>query len=115
MLSIEDHSMLADFVAAEEEDPSPRKVIDESRTVYISRRFRPPTGRNGYGLPILCDFGEAKIGLKHETGPFIQPHIYRAPEIIFQMPRGSLVDIWNLGCLVSDHCATRDPDANFHG
>ena len=28
-------------------------------------------------------------------------HIYRAPEVIFEMPWGSAIDIWNLACLVS--------------
>lgn len=100
MLSLEDHTMLADFAKAEEEEPSPYKKIDESHTIYKSRRFRPPIGGQGYGLPILCDFGEARIGSKQETGPFIQPHTYRAPEVIFEMPWGSAVDIWNLACLV---------------
>ncbi|KAL4976286.1 kinase-like domain-containing protein [Aspergillus desertorum] len=53
MLSLEDSSMLADFATAESVNPSPRK-------------FRRPTGGRNYGLP--------------ESGPFIQPHIYRAPE-----------------------------------
>lgn len=100
MLSLEDETMLADFAKAEEEEPSPRRKIDGSRTIYQSRSFRPPLGRKGYGLPVLCDFGEARIRMKQETGPFIQPHIYRAPEVIFEMPWGSAVDIWNLACLV---------------
>jgi len=60
---------------------------------------RKPRNRN-YGLPILCDFGEARIGLTQESGPFVQPQIYRAPEIIFEMQWGSAVDIWNVACLV---------------
>jgi len=102
MLSLDDETMLADFAKAEEEDNSPCKNIDESRTIYKSRRFRPLVGGKGYGLPVLCDFGEARIGRKHETGPFVQPHIYRAPEVIFEMPWGSAVDIWNLAGLTWD-------------
>lgn len=101
MLSLEDHTMLMDFVKAEEKEPSLRKKIDESRTIYKSRHFRAPVGGKGYGLPILCDFGEARIGRIQETGPFVQPHIYRAPEVIFEMPWGSAIDIWNLAGLVS--------------
>lgn len=93
--------MLDDFAAEEVQHPSPRKIIDESRTIYQSRQFRPPS-RGSYGLPILCDFGEARIGKTHESGPFVQPSIYRAPEVIFEMTWGSAVDIWNLGALVSD-------------
>ncbi|POR33360.1 Serine/threonine-protein kinase SRPK [Tolypocladium paradoxum] len=101
MLSLEDDAMLADFAKAEVEEPSPRKKIDESRTIYRSRRFRTPTGGK-YGLPILCDFGEARIGKTQESGPFVQPHIYRAPEVIFEVPWGSAVDIWNLAGLIWD-------------
>lgn len=101
MLSLEDDAMLVDFANAEIERPSPRKEVDGSRTIYQSRQFRRPIGGKGYGLPIVCDFGEARIGKKQESGPFVQPHIYRAPEIIFEMPWGSAVDIWNLGSLVS--------------
>ncbi|PGH34762.1 CMGC/SRPK protein kinase [[Emmonsia] crescens] len=102
MLTLEDDTMLADFAKAEVKDPSPRKQIDQSRTIYKSRRFRRPVRGNSYGLPILCDFGEARIGKMQESGPFVQPHIYRAPEIIFEMPWGNAVDIWNVACLIWD-------------
>lgn len=101
MLSLEDSTMLADFATAESIDPSPRKMIDQSRIIYTSRKFRRPTGGKNYGLPMLCDFGEARIGKTQESGPFVQPHIYRAPEVIFEMPWGSAIDIWNLAGLVS--------------
>ncbi|KAH8430581.1 putative protein kinase [Aspergillus melleus] len=102
MLKIEDSTMLDDFASAELNDPSPRKKIDSSRTVYKTRRLRPPAKEKGYGLPTLCDFGEARIGKVHESGPFVQPHIYRAPEVIFEMPWGSAIDIWNVACLIWD-------------
>ncbi|KAI2794585.1 hypothetical protein POX_a01184 [Penicillium oxalicum] len=102
MLSLEDNTMLADFADEEARQPSPRKVIDESRTIYQSRQFRRPLRGKSIGLPILCDFGEARIGKTHESGPFVQPNIYRAPEIIFEMAWGSAVDIWNLGALTWD-------------
>lgn len=53
--------MLEDFAKAEAENPSPRKKIDESRIIYKSRRFRRPAEGRSYGLPILCDFGEAQL------------------------------------------------------
>jgi non-specific serine/threonine protein kinase len=66
-LRLEDNTMLEDFAKAEEEEPSPRRKIYASKTVYKSRRFRPPFGGKGYGLPILCDFGEARIETTQET------------------------------------------------
>ncbi|KAL2862224.1 putative protein kinase [Aspergillus lucknowensis] len=102
MLSLEDTTMLADFAKAESTHPSPAKTIDESRIIYGSRRFLPPGGGADYGLPVLCDFSESRVGKKHGSGPFIQPHIYRAPEVIFEMPWGSSIDIWNLAGLIWD-------------
>ncbi|KAI9037135.1 putative MFS transporter [Aspergillus affinis] len=99
ILNIEDSRMLDDFASAELDDPSPRKKVDSFPTIYKSRRFRPLVKEKGYGLPTLCDFGEARIGNVHEFGPFVQPQIYRAPEIIIEMPWGSAIDIWNVGCL----------------
>ncbi|KAF2723595.1 kinase domain-containing protein [Polychaeton citri CBS 116435] len=92
MLSIEDQTILDRFEIAEIDDPSPRKVIDN---------FPKPDSRK-YGLPMLCDFGEARIGATQEGGPLVQPHIYRAPEVTFEMPWGPSIDIWNLACLAWD-------------
>ncbi|KAI1913030.1 hypothetical protein LOZ61_003007 [Ophidiomyces ophidiicola] len=101
MLTIDDPSMLQDFEKAESDSPSPRKVIDDVRSIYTSRSFRNP--RNGnWGGPILCDFGEARIGWAHQTGPFVQPNIYRAPEVTFQLEWGTPVDIWNVAALAWD-------------
>ncbi|KAB8230006.1 uncharacterized protein BDW43DRAFT_302772 [Aspergillus alliaceus] len=77
-------------------------LIHESYTIYQSRRFRRPAGGRSYGLPMLCAFSEAQIRQRQQTGPFVQPHIYRAAEIIFEMPWGSSVDIWNLAGLGHD-------------
>lgn len=51
-------------------------------------------------MPILSDFGDARIGDVHEG--LIQPDIYRAPEVILGKKWTSKVDIWNVGTLVSD-------------
>ncbi|GFF68149.1 serine/threonine-protein kinase SRPK [Aspergillus lentulus] len=78
MLTLEDETMLLDCAKAEAEDPSPRKNIDDSRTIYKSRKFRRPTGGKRYGLPVLCDFGEARIGKRQDPArsfnrTFIEP------------------------------------------
>lgn len=100
MLSLEDTSVMEDFANAEVKHPTPRKVVDESRTVFLSKTSRRPAKDKGYGLPILCDFGEARIGICQNSGSFVQPHLYRAPEVIFEMPWGPPIDIWNLACVV---------------
>ncbi|PPJ60102.1 hypothetical protein CBER1_03101 [Cercospora berteroae] len=61
MLEIEDTSVLPTFAESQRSDPVPRKVIDERRTIYGSRKLPHPQGHI-FGRPILCDFGEARIG-----------------------------------------------------
>lgn len=90
MLSIDDESLLPEFEQAEVEEPSPTKVIGETRTIYGSRKLGLP--RNSlWGQPVLCDFGEARIGQTHKG--LIQPELYRAPEVLFNMEWSYSVDI----------------------
>ncbi|PYH83740.1 kinase-like protein [Aspergillus uvarum CBS 121591] len=96
MLSIDDESMLTDFQKAEQQNHSPRKVIDESRTIYTSRNLRLPKDML-WGQPVLCDLGQAQIGQSHRG--IIQPESFRAPEVLFDMDWGSGVDIWSLGVM----------------
>ena len=103
MLTVDDESILNDFEKAEADDPSPRKVIDNVRTVYGSRKLGLPTDSR-WGQPVLCDFGEARIGESHRG--LIQPELYRAPEVLFEMEWRSSADIWNLAVLVSISSST---------
>lgn len=101
MLTVADKSVLGDFCQSELNEPSPRKVVDDTRTIYTSRKFRDPDDNN-WGPPLLCDFGEARIGKIHTLKRHgeAQPHIYRAPEVTFMMPSSSSIDIWNVANLV---------------
>lgn len=95
-LRIEEDSILEDFEAAELSNPSPRKV-DGDRVIYESRGLKRPKKP---GRPVLCDFGEARFG-KETYNDDIQPYVYRAPEIILDIPWTYSVDIWNVGVMVS--------------
>ncbi|PIA99024.1 putative serine/threonine-protein kinase sky1 [Cercospora beticola] len=86
-----------DFAKAEVKNPIPRKV-DGDRIVYESRGLRMPKTT---GPPILCDFGEARFGSSSYTDD-IQPYIYRAPEVILDIPWSYEVDIWNVGVMIWD-------------
>ncbi|OGM47862.1 protein kinase domain protein [Aspergillus bombycis] len=98
MLSIEDEAILTEFEKEEQENPSWRKVVD-NHTIYTSRKFSLP--RNDlWGQPVLCDLGEARIGSFHEGD--IQPDIYKAPEVLFDMPWSFSADIWNVGAMIWD-------------
>lgn len=98
MLRIEDQSVFADYEEAGSRSPSDRKLVNGVRTIYASRAFRRPRA-NAYGLPVLCDFGEARIGVPQPYTE-IQPEIYKAPEILMQFEWSHSADIWNAACLV---------------
>jgi serine/threonine protein kinase len=99
LIALASQSPVLDFIAAEQEHPIAPKVINERRSIYVSRslpHFLPP------GPPTICDFGHAVVGspgAKHNG--VTQPLPYRAPEVILGIPWGAEADIWNLGALVS--------------
>ncbi|KAJ5121691.1 uncharacterized protein N7515_009652, partial [Penicillium bovifimosum] len=90
IIGAKDDSIFREWDASEAADPSPRKVKDDY-TIYLFRPFRRKKGWSGFGMPLLSDFGEARIG---------EPDIYRAPEVILGMSWTAKVDIWNVGVLV---------------
>lgn len=93
-----DEAVLSEFEQDELETPSPRKEVDGA-FVYLSRKLGFP---EALGAPMLCDLGAAMPlddGVEHRED--IQPSIYRAPEIILDIPWTYSVDIWNVGCMVS--------------
>lgn len=96
MFEFSDKSVLIDFEQAELQAPCPRKELDE-RCIYVSRELTMP---KEMGAPVLCDFGSAVIGgIEHLED--IQPNIYRAPEVILEVPWTYSVNIWDVGCMVS--------------
>ncbi|KAL5049137.1 hypothetical protein BDW71DRAFT_217756 [Aspergillus fruticulosus] len=96
MFGIADDSVFfRDFMEDELQNPCPRKELD-GRTIYVSRELRMP---REWGAPVLCDFGSAiPGGIEHLED--IQPNIYRAPEVILEVPWTYSVDIWNVGCMI---------------
>jgi serine/threonine-protein kinase SRPK3 len=96
LLVIADKSVLSDFENTEMSSPSPRK-IDGNRVIYRSKELRSARSN---GPPTLIDFGKARIGEPVHYNN-IQPFIYRAPEVLLEMPWDKKVDIWNLGVMVS--------------
>ncbi|RAK98773.1 kinase-like protein [Aspergillus ibericus CBS 121593] len=95
MFGIADDSVFSEYEEDELLTPCPRKELD-GRTIYVSRELRMP--RN-WGAPVLCDFGSAIPGGVEHTED-IQPNIYRAPEVILEVPWTYSVDIWNVGCMI---------------
>jgi len=94
LMKIEDESILPKIAQAEIEHPFPR-MIRPDRTVYVSRLMPASPGQ-----PVICDFGEARVGPNKHTGD-IMPDIMRAPEVILGMGWDAQVDIWALTITVS--------------
>lgn len=96
MFSIVDDSAFSDFEEHVMLEPTPRKFVDSSRAIYVSRNFSCPSACGG---PILCDLGSAVTDdMDHSKD--IQPFVYKAPEVILGSSWSYPVDIWNVGCMV---------------
>lgn len=65
MIGSKDDSIFREWENDEENQPSPRKS-DGSNIVYKSRPFRCKKGWSGFGMPLLSDFGEARLGDVHD-------------------------------------------------
>lgn len=98
---------LVKFEQHELDSPIPRKLVEE-HMIYTSRPLVPRVYR--YGRPVLCDFGEARLG-EYDNLVDIQPYQYRAPEVIFEIPWDEKVDIWSVGVMV---CSTAVLEETLH-
>ena len=95
MFGIDDDQVFEDFEREELESPCPRKEVD-GRLIYVSRELGIPKTLKP---PVLCDFGAAVSGVD-ENARDVQPNLYRAPEVILQIPWTYKIDIWNAACMV---------------
>ncbi|KAK7431825.1 hypothetical protein QQZ08_001766 [Neonectria magnoliae] len=94
LLGIHDEKILSQIEAAERDRSLPHKIRAD-RTIYQSQPL-PITN----GMPVLCDFGQARIGDKHSGD--VMPDFYRAPEVILGMEWDSKIDIWSMGVMIWD-------------
>lgn len=95
MFGSADEAVFQEFEQEELERASPRKEVD-GRVIYLSRQLNMP---QRLVEPVLCDFGSVVAGEQVNTTD-VQPDLYRAPEVILQVPWGYEIDIWNVGCMV---------------
>ena len=95
MLGIKDISILNKFEAAEKEKPSRKKVHGDA-VFYETRKLQETAEHDP---PVLCDFGQAQLGLTHRYVE-IERLRDRAPEVLLVLPWNEKVDIWQLGLLV---------------
>ncbi|KAF4949126.1 hypothetical protein FGADI_9130 [Fusarium gaditjirri] len=102
MVTIENDSILADFVSYQTNSPHPRHIRSEDgRVTYLSQGDFGPL-RDSRLLPELADFNLSYPGLEKELGHLsaIQSHRFRAPEVLLGCPWSYSADIWNLGLLM---------------
>ncbi|PYH89999.1 U4/U6 small nuclear ribonucleo protein PRP4 [Aspergillus ellipticus CBS 707.79] len=93
---------LYEFEEREIEAPSPRKALTD-RTIYKTSVHFP----GGDGLPLLCDFGEARFGNVEHTQD-IMPVQYRAPEVVMRSKWDYKVDVWSVVMVAWDIVAPRN-------
>lgn len=104
--SIDDKSV---FIKIEEDEfyrPIRYKKLHD-RHIYYSRS--PPVST---GLPILCDFGGARLDSTNQEGN-IMFSAYKPPEVILGMKWDHKVDIWGLGLMVRRHALLSDYPFSF--
>ena len=79
--------------------PSARKIYGD-RIIYNAADQVVPEDNQLLGVPVLCDFGEARFG-QESYDDTIQPFMYQAPEVVFVIPWSYPADVWNAGVMVS--------------
>jgi len=94
LMGVHDNHVFVTFEQQGRDGPIPCKKLSD-RTIYLSQPM-PLTK----GIPCLSDLSEARMGKSEHTGD-IMPDVYRAPEVILDMPWSYPVDIWSLGMVVS--------------
>lgn len=100
-MEIEDDTSLKDV--EDQESRSPSLPITStvhgamSTIVYQSK----PTMLELSGHPILADFGQMRLIEGCVNQDWWMSDLYRAPEVLLQLPWGFPVDIWAIGVMVS--------------
>ncbi|PLB43367.1 protein kinase [Aspergillus steynii IBT 23096] len=103
MVTFEDPSVLNDFMNSQLDQPMEYKIDSTGRPVFRRRNnFGPLKKFNN--MPMLVDFGiAAKFDSDNAMGIYpIQPHHYRAPEVILGCGWKASADIWNMGTILWD-------------
>ncbi|TFK46646.1 putative CDK4/6 [Heliocybe sulcata] len=101
LLGVAGDHVFEDIEAAENRDPSPRK-IDGERVIHTTpHEIIPETLSDTPTGVVLSDFGEARPGdVSTPCYDDIQPFPYRSPEVILEVPFSYPTDIWNAGVML---------------
>ncbi|RAK97316.1 protein kinase [Aspergillus ibericus CBS 121593] len=93
LMDLEDDSSLKDTEDEESQDPS-TPIMSQGAPIYRSRTPMLELS----GIPILTDFGQVRPA---EPGnhDWWMSDLYRAPEVLLQLPWSFPVDIWSIGVM----------------
>lgn len=96
LMQIENDTSLKDVEDQESQNPSIPAIMGDT-VIYKSQ----PTILELSGHPILTDFGQMRLVKGCTNQDWWMPDLYRAPEVLLQLPWGFPVDIWSIGVMVS--------------
>ncbi|PWY66375.1 kinase-like protein [Aspergillus sclerotioniger CBS 115572] len=115
MVSIEDPTVLAEFMDSQLEKPMAFKIDSTGQPVYQSRDDFGPL-KSLRSIPQLVDFGlTTRLEEDDDWGVWpIQPDHYRAPEVILGNGWQMSADIWNLGVLLWDLIGRKELFQHIH-
>lgn len=101
LLSIEDPAVLDRFVAEQKQTDQKRYIDSSGRAFYLSHHDLGPLQSLRLNSQLL-DFDRAvPFDLEHGSlNPAVQPHKYRAPEVMLGTGWSAYIDIWNIGLVV---------------
>ncbi|KAL4892650.1 protein kinase [Aspergillus ambiguus] len=118
LMEIEDDTSLKDIEDQESQDPSVPIIStvngDVSTIVYKSR----PTMLELSGHPILTDYGQMRLVEGSVNRDWWMSDLYRAPEVLLQLPWEFPVDIWSIGVMTLELLEGKnlfDPIDRVHG
>ncbi|KAF4624528.1 hypothetical protein G7Y89_g13642 [Cudoniella acicularis] len=112
LVDLESESVLEDFVQQQRQIPLPRHVTDDGHITYLSKSDFGPL-RDYFILPEIADLDLAQSGEGFTRIHPVQPHRYRAPEVILGTGWSYSADIWNVGVLMWNMIEGKDLFTNL--
>ncbi|PGH36283.1 CMGC/SRPK protein kinase [[Emmonsia] crescens] len=113
LMQIENDTSLKDVEDQESQNPSIPAIMGDT-VIYKSQ----PTILELSGHPILTDFGQMRLVKGCTNQDWWMPDLYRAPEVLLQLPWGFPVDIWSIGVMTLELLEGKnlfDPIDHVHG
>ncbi|KAH8429436.1 uncharacterized protein LDX57_007099 [Aspergillus melleus] len=95
LTEVGDNSSFKDIEDQELQDPSIPIISDSGVPIYPSREPFLELG----GIPVLTDFGHLRDDDGRINQDWIMPDLYRAPEVLLQIPWTFQVDMWSVGVM----------------